>query len=402
MWWALWVACQEPTGAGPPAEEPTCVGDVDHGPVGSPGDAGAALEAVIAARPLAGLAVGVAVGEEVLWREGFGVARPLDDDPAPATADTPFAVASVTKTFVAVLIMQLVEEGLIALDEPLVDQAPALSSVVNPAHPDVAITPRHLLTHTATITDPLFTFDATYATSGDATMPMRDFVIGAFDPESAISGGASMWLPGEPGAFSCYSNMGVAVLAVLAEEVTGQGLEALFQERIFRPLGMTHSSLLIDATCDPDRLAQGVRATDDGFVGHPIGRGPQPEGHPELASGMLRTSAHDLLRFTMAIGAGGALDGQRILAEATVDEMLRRQLDPGGRSDPAHQALLWTHFPDADGRDWTGHYGGMNGFTASMWFVPGDDLRYVVLMNQLDSTGMNDVEVALLESLAAR
>ena len=46
--------------------------------------------------------------------------------------------------------------------------------------------------------------------------------------------------------------------------------------------------------------------------------------------------------------------------------------------------MLWFHFPDAQGNDWVGHYGGMNGVAAAMWLLAGDNVRYVVIVNQAD------------------
>jgi CubicO group peptidase (beta-lactamase class C family) len=368
------------------------------------GPARAAVEAVLADVPVAGAVVGLAVGSRVAWLEGFGLARPQDG--TAATPDTPFAIASVTKTLVAVVIMQLVEEGRLQLDVGVGQQAPALAGVVNPAFPGVAITPRMLLTHTSSLFDEPFTFDETYSTSGDATLSMRDFVLGYFDPQSPYWGTADMWWPNTPGTFSCYSNMGVGVLGVLAQEISGQSLETLMQQRIFAPLGMTRTSFFIRSYCDPALLAQGVAWNGTSFVPDNLGQGPQPEGHPELASGMLRTTAHDLLRFAMAMGNGGVLDGARILSDATVAQLFMRQLSGmeatcgDGRADPAQQAVLWFHFPDPQGNDWVGHYGGMNGVAAAMWLLAGDNVRYVVIVNQADIGAVGRIEVAMLENLA--
>ena len=366
------------------------------------------LEALLKSQPLAGVAVAVARGNKVLWLEGFGMADPFTQ--RAATAQTPFAIASVTKTVVAAAALQLAERGLLDLDADVATLSPALKNLRNPHYPSVAITSRMLLTHTATLWDAPFTFDATYTTHLDSPTPMKRFVEGYFSPGSRYFGGSDMWwATAAPGDFSCYSNMGIGALGVVVEEVSGQSLSDYVTANLFRPLGMGSTSFRLSDFCE-DRLARGVAVSaSGGFEYHDLGdpRG-QPEGHPELASGMLKASASDLLRFAMAIGAGGSLKNQRVLGADSVQLMLERQLKPStlscgdGRSDPAQQALGFTHQPDIAGSDWVGHYGGMNGFTASMWLQPrADGLRYVVLMNQLDLAAMNRVEVAVLSAFAS-
>lgn len=395
-------------------DAPFCL-EGDGPAIDSP-DLTATLNTLLEANPIAGLAIGLARGDELVFLDGLGEADPHTG--LPATADTPFPLASVTKVVVATLALRLVDEGLLELDVDVGAQAPILSSVRNPAFPDVPITPRMLLTHTSTLWDLPFTYDSTWVTSGDAPLPMRDFVVGYFDESSPWSGGDAMWwTDAPPGFFSCYSNMAFGVLGVLLEEVSGASLEDLLRTRIFDPLGMTNTSLRIEAYCEGRLIARGVRPVGasrrEGFVDDDLGGddGPgQPEGHPELASGMLKSSARDLLRFTLAIANGGAWDGVQVLSPTSTALLLSRQLAPtlatcgDGRSDPGEQALGFTHLPegtDADGVDvdWTGHYGGMAGFSAALWFDPSPDgLRYVILQNQLDLAALYAVELALLSA----
>lgn len=406
------VGCRQPT---PPPDanddDSICVAADGAAAVDNVGAAAAEADiaAVVDAGRVAAAGVGVAVSTRPVWLHAAGDRDP--DAGVAATVDTPFMLASVTKTVVATAILQLVERGELDLDVDVGEQAPVFAGVRNPAFPDVAITPRMLLTHTSSLYDVLFTFDATWATAGDSPVPMRDFVAGYFDDGSASFGGADMWWPSAPGTFSCYSNMGVAVLGVLAEEVSGLSLEELTHERIFRPLGMQHTSFRADAFCD-GALARGVRAEDGGFVDDNLGAGPQPEGHAELASGMLKSSPRDLLAFATAIANGGVSgEGARILDEATVELMLTRQLDAAldtcgdGRSDPAQQALGFTHFPDANGNDWVGHYGGMNGASSSMWFLresaSTDAIAYVALINVADVGALVDVEGDVVQAVQA-
>jgi CubicO group peptidase (beta-lactamase class C family) len=397
----------------PPAAPSTCVaaGGTPFVP-SSASEADAALAELVASRRTAAVGAAVTVGLGPRWWTAHGLADPGGDGRAPveATVDTPFLLASVTKTFVATAVMQLVEDGAVDLDADVGAQAPALAAVRNPAFPEAPVTPRMLLTHTAGVWDAPFTFDATWATSGDSPVPMTEFVAGYFADEGPYSGGADAWWAEAPGAFFCYSNMGFGVLGALVEEVGGRSLEDLLRERVLDPLGLSHTSFRADHFCD-GALVRGVRDGRNGWVDHDLGAGPQPEGHPELASGMLKSSPRDLAAFAAAIANGGVgANGARILDAATVEGMLTRQLDPGittcgdGRSDPSEQALGFTHFPAGD-RDWVGHYGGMNGASSAMWASPASagrpSLAYAVVTNVGDPTGMLEGERAVFGALDA-
>jgi CubicO group peptidase (beta-lactamase class C family) len=362
------------------------------------------LDQIASKGQVASFALGVARGDTTTWLTARGAADPAGD--RDASTGTPYLLASVTKVFVAVLAMSLVEEGRLDLDADVRTLSPALARVSHPLHPEVAITTRHLLTHTSSLWDIPFTYDATHATAGDAALPMRAFVTGYFDPDSPVFGGMDAWWEAPPGSFSCYSNMGFGVLGVVIEEVGGASLEEQLRSRIAGPLGLTHTSFRADSFCK-DVLVRGVKPDGKGdFVDDNLGAGPQPEGHPELASGMLKSSAADMLLFARTLARGGvAPDGTRLLSGATFEAMIARQLSPGiaacgdGRSDPAQQALGLVHFPDGSGRDWIGHYGGMAGATSALWFDRGSETAYTVLQSTLDPLVLNDLEIAVLQHL---
>jgi len=374
----------------------------DEGAVVPPeaSDAHDAIAAIVEDRNVAAVAVALGRGDEIRYAETFGQADPSRG--VDATTGTAFLLASVTKTVTAVALLQLVEAGAIDLDADVGDVLGY--DVSNPRHPEVPLTARMFLTHTSTLWDVPFTWDETYFVRGDPTLSHSEFVAGYFDPASEWFGGDDAWWDEEPGLFHCYSNMGAAVLGALVEQASGLDLEEYARRNIFEPLGMHRTSFRIASYCDPEDLARGVQ-WDEGagrFVDHDNGAPGQPEGHPELASGMLRSTGLDLARFAMAVGGGGA----PILGPETTALMTQRQLGAevvscgDGRVDPAEQALVWIHFPDASGNDWIGHYGGMNGAATSLWLLEGDAARYVVLMNQSDMDALGAVETALLEAAA--
>lgn len=365
----------------------------------------AAMAAPVTDGRLAGLGVAWE-GAGASWAFAAGDADPgADDRPArPATPHTPFLLASVTKPVVATLALQLVEDGRLDLDADLAAIDPAFAGIRHPSAPGVPLTVRHLLTHTSGVRDTMASWDATWTTSGDAELSMREFVLGYFAASGPYAAGEDAWGGAGPGAMSCYSNMGFGLLGVVVEAAGGASLEAQLHERIGAPLGWRDTSFRADALCSVARGVRPGRRRD--FVDHNLGSGPQPEGHPELASGMLKSSPAELVAFAAAIARGTP----RLLGPASTALLLGRAVDPSlptcgdGRSDPANQALGFTRFPDSAGRDWVGHYGGMNGAASAMWLLPADaggPLAYVALGNVADLAAIFEVEAAMLRAFEA-
>ena len=228
---------------------------------------------------------------------------------------------------------------------------------------------------------------------------------GYFTPGAPTTGGADAFNGTRPGTTVCYSNAGIGLLGALVEIVSGQSLPDFTRQNIFEKVGMTRTSWRIADYCDPGELAHGVRWSGDHFVPHDNGNFGQPEGHPEIASGMLRSTAIDLARFLLVMEADGALpNGGRILSVTSARKLKRRQLDPGLPACPgsgasaAEQGLVWMYIPAGDG-DWFGHYGGVNGFLSSFSYRVRDGLSLVLLMNTLDLTADMQLETDVLTHL---
>lgn len=169
---------------------------------------------------------------------------------APATADASFEIGSQTKMMTAVVILQLAEEGLLDLDRPLADYLPA-ALIGGIANADIATVGQALAmrggipNYTEVTLPDGSSYDdmvaAALATGETVTLEQQ---------LSLLDGQPAPFAPGEGYA---YSNTAYALLGRVAEAVTGQELGALFEDRIFAPLGMTHS-FLNDFRADPARL----------------------------------------------------------------------------------------------------------------------------------------------------
>lgn len=283
----------------------------------------------------------VARGGDLLYARGFGERD--RERHLPATPETVYPIGSVTKTFTAAAVMQLVEEGRVALDDPVTTYLPQFPRWS-------AVTVRHLLSHTSGI--PLTS--PAWRALWDRELPPADYVRVLADT-----------LVSAPGAQFRYANTGYMVLGLVIEAVTGRPYGDVLAERVFRPLGMRSARMC--ATRDPDTLyARGY--------GRLVGAvAPTTEGSivPLFSAGALCMSAPDLLRWARALVEG------RVVSPAGFARM--------ARSDTAGGAPTEYGFGLAPGRlgahatVW--HNGAVAGAQAQMLTLPEDSLYVVILTN---------------------
>lgn len=169
------------------------------------------------------LTMALTAGDEILWSRGFGSANLRTR--TPATPETVYIIASTLKPMIATVVMQLVEEGLIGLDDPV---SPHLGDLaIRGEDPSTPITVRHLLTHTSGLRGG---FSAVPVWADTVPMPMDTFL-----RERLV-------VEGPPGEAVRYSNPGFTVLGRLIEELTGSPLQEEVRARIWEPLGMTSTA----------------------------------------------------------------------------------------------------------------------------------------------------------------
>ncbi|WP_207782658.1 serine hydrolase domain-containing protein [Phytoactinopolyspora limicola] len=245
-----------------------------------------------------------AVGHALRYADGEGSELPPDQWVA-TRKDTIFDLASVTKLFCAIVVLQLVETEHVGLDVPVARYIPEFA-----ANGKGAVTTRHLLTHTAGLRAwaPLY--------SEYSTPEERVAAIYAEEPQDP------------PGTRYVYSDLGLITLGKLSERITGTTLDRLVAERITDPLGMTDTMYN-----PPDELRHRIAATEDmPWTGRGIVRG---EVHDENAwslngvaghAGLFSTTA-DLAVFCQMLLNGGEYDGHRILSEDIVREAITNQND---------------------------------------------------------------------------
>jgi CubicO group peptidase (beta-lactamase class C family) len=234
----------------------------------------------------------------------------------PMRADSLFQIASMTKPITAIGVMILMEEGRLALSDPVkkhlpefadiqvVDRSGGAERLKAPAR---AITIRDLMTHTSGLSGsyPAGRSDKFYAHEETLADAVRAY--------------AKKPLDFEPGARWGYSNMGIAALGRIIEVASGRPYEQFMAERIFKPLGL-HDTHFFVPESKLDRVASIYQLADGKLkkVDLGIDRMPAKYAAPE---GGLYSTAHDLFRLYQMMLNGGALDGRRILSRLSVEQM---------------------------------------------------------------------------------
>ncbi len=311
---------------------------------------------VLSRRPAIGLALGVLSNGRVYFR-GQGVAN--TESGAPITEHTVFRIASITKLFTAIAIMQLWERGLVDLDAPAGDYLSSYRLV--PAHPGLQPPSlRHLLTHTSGIPDVRSMRDVLHPSWGPFDARPAAFSVPVGDPLPTLAEyyRRGLRFEADPGTAFTYSNHGFATVGQIVEEVSGLPIERYFDEYIFGPLGMRQSNF--------SRPGHSDLAT-----GYVLGRrGATPVADRDWitmgASGVYSTT-YDLSRFVAALLAGGRNDEGSILAPQTLAMMFA----PHYQSDPRLPGMGLGFFRDLAGSHATvGHDGRMPGFNSQILLAP--------------------------------
>jgi len=315
------------------------------------------VEQMMALTRIPGMAVGVAAGGAMVYARGFGVASL--DERGPVTPETLFHMASVTKPFVATAVLQLVEEGLVALDDPVVRQLPYFAMADERAG---TVTIRQMLSHTSGMPD-----------EEDYGWDRPEYDDGAL--ERYVRSLADRPLAGTPGEGFAYSNIAYEVLGDLVAKVRGLSFEACIAERILRPVGMAQSTLLVrDAS--PDLLSRG-HVVDVHGEARVSAIFPYHRAH--APSSTLYSNVTDMCRWALANLNGGELDGARILARESLDTMWQ----PRASIDPErHERIGLSWFTGAyRGRKTISHDGEDTGFQSQLILVPEAGLAAVAMSN---------------------
>jgi len=274
---------------------------------------------------IVGLGAAIVVDRKVVWMKGYGFADKRRA--VPFTPDTVMNIGSISKTFTGVALMRAVQEGKLSLDEDINFYLPF--KVVNPNSPTEKITLRQLATHTSGITDRRSVYDETYHYGGEAPEPLGDFLKSYLVPGGPYYS-RDNFLNAKPGTHREYSNIGAGLAGYVVEVAVGMKLNAYAKERIFVPLGMSHTGWAL-AEVDPERHARLYVAQNGSTIPIPL---YELTTYPD---GGVRTSVSDLSKFFIALLNEGVYEGARILDGRWVEEMIRFQYTKSNK--PANVSL---------------------------------------------------------------
>ena len=320
------------------------------------------IDALLTAYHDAGLFNGtvlVADGDDVVYENGFGEADMSWG--TPNAPDTRFRIGSVTKQFTAALVFQLVEQGLIDLDAPITRY---LSDY--PAAQGDRVTVHQLLSHTSGIPEHV-------GTDGFSDI-MRDPVA----PDSFLAVFSGGDLDFDPGSQFRYSNSGYYVLGVLIEYVTGQPYADALRDRLFSPLGLTHT-----------RYDDGEEVIEHAAAGYArVGNGYHHAAYfdPSVpySAGMISSTARDLFLWTRALHAAEPFENRE-----TLDRMTTAVLNDYAYGLGVSELLVG----DGPVRA-IGHDGDVPGFSAFVVYFPDKERTVVVLDNTQGGTRTVALDVA--------
>jgi len=288
-------------------------------------------------------------------------------DPRPLNGETVFEIGSMTKVFTSLLLTDMVARGQVKLDDPVAKFLPAGTKV--PERGGKQITLVDLATHTSGLPGMPTNFKPK-----DGLNPFADYTV---DQLHEFLGGYA--LPRDIGEKYEYSNVGAGLLGQALARRAGQDYEALVRGRITRPLGLKDTAITLSPALKA-RLA----------VGHTPTLQPTPNWDlPTLAgAGALRSTANDMLTFLAA-----ELGFKPTRLKPAMDAQLAVRRRAG--SDTMDVALGW-HVAKTKVGEIPWHNGGTGGYRTFFGFDPKARVGLVVLTNQVNPAGGDDIGFHLL------
>ena len=265
-----------------------------------------AIEGVIDQFDIVGLSAAIVKDGQIVYNHSFGY-KDLETK-TPLANDHMMRIASISKSFTATSLMQLVERGVISLDDDVSDLIGF--TIRNPHHPEVPITLRMILSHTASIRD-----KADY------------FTLDHINP--AVNGDcADSYFEYAPGTGYNYSNLGLNLAGTILEKVSGVRFDQYVKDSVITRLGLTggHDVDCLDqtklASLYTRRNGQYVKSDAYGSVAHRLPDYIMGYSAPMFSpTGGVKISAHDLAQYMIMHMNYGQLNGVRIISEESARQM---------------------------------------------------------------------------------
>ncbi len=313
-----------------------------------------------------GIAGALLSNNDIVWKGYLGFADLQQKKPMNDT--TVFKFASISKLFTCIAIMQFYEQGKFGLDDPVNNYLPKRNILVKKGDPEVTF--RHIMTHTSGIGELRKGRDA--FKHGFGLLVFENEPV----PPLRTLHDLPLTVPCKPGLKFHYSNIAISILGYLVELFSGMAFHEYIAEHIFKPLGMSASSFILE---------EKVRNTE--AIGYKY---LKRKGQWKPAkywvnvispSGGLYSTIPDMCKFLQCLGRFGEHNGGRLLKRETFELMWRTHYSshPGIEERVSLGLIYWLYF--ANGKRYIAHTGGTSGFTSALFFCPEDGTGMVVVSN---------------------
>jgi CubicO group peptidase (beta-lactamase class C family) len=314
-----------------------------------------------------GAAITIVQNGQIVQEIGFGLAN--IETNLSASPGTVWPICSLTKSMTCTAVMQLVEQGLIDIDQPVQTYLPAWR--VSDADASRKITVKMLMSHVSGMGR--MGFQNRVWNESPNPFPTRESVITAI---------ADADLQSDPGHFWAYSNEAFVTLGYMVETISGIRLEDYFLDRIFEPLGMTDTVVrFADWRAAPDSVVNYIRydPSDENNSDHAKNyeAGSLLDDYQAyLSTGGISSTAHDLALYQ---SAAMQYDDHPLLSRKSLEQMQSIAFEYG---DTNHgYGFGWAVF-DSGNKHVVGHGGGLAGISTYSLFIPDEQIGVVVLLNR--------------------
>ncbi len=383
-----------------------CQKEEDLAPVPTPEALDTRLKDIYEQSNFAGFSVSVVKQGEIAFQKSYGQADV--DQGVDLTNQTAMNIASISKLFIGVALMNVVEQGKITLETDINDVLPF--TVTNPHSPETPIQVKHLITHTSGIIDDEGTYFSNYSilASEDLSSPMaqrlqselgvktdgkvlslEEFIQAYLTPSGSLYRSTNF---GEyaTGSTYSYSNIGSALAAYIIEIVTGKPFDEYTQEVIFEPLQMNSTAWKL-TQIDRSQVSYQYWDRDNPIPFYTIATYPD---------GSLVTSIEDLTNFMLEMMKGQSGQSEFLLSKASYQTLFSQKLDtrlPGLPEREANYGVFWVW--STSGR--IGHTGGDLGSSAFLGFDPTTQSGSILIINTNTDEAGNGAQERVAEIIRA-
>jgi CubicO group peptidase (beta-lactamase class C family) len=313
-----------------------------------------------------GLSIGIVSKDETIYCRGFGFSD-ISSGVA-ATPRTLFGIGSVTRSFTALAIMQLAEEGKLKLDDPI---AKHTGLKLKPFGEEVRV--HHLLTHSSGI--PALGYGEAFI---NGVLGLDNSWLPISSPEDVISfmRDAESWAVCKPGERFFYLNEGFVLLGYIISKLTGRSYEDYVKKRILKPLGMNRTFFSkTEVERDRDKATPYIIDKEGKHIASGVPYGINADG------GMI-SNVLDLLNYLRMYINQGEFKGRRIAGRKSLVAMEQPYVkEPYEIFGKEAYGYGWGITPNFCGNKLVGHSGSVGVYTAYVGFLPEKKIGVAVLAN---------------------